>query len=558
MTSYLRQKIKTNLEYQGRRVTTDIPPYKTIKYIKELAKNLFYPINSEIRLIYQHKDITQYEQNIIGDFFKRKNQIYIKILTYSPQQRERAMIYEEEKKNQINKLSLSQSKGIFICSCKNDLIGNYCRNCKEFICNSCRINKEHENHRVTQVDIENLIESVKLYAITLQSEVLSNIKSTRDFCKRNEIKNNNIKKKNIDERHKIIQNKYDKIYEIYKKCIIDINPNNEDNNNADLILANYIQNTNGTNDDIEKILTEIYMKYTKQRRGMSAEDFNEYFKTLGQKEEELEIQSTDILAFRVRYELDEKMGQIYDKLEQVLDITLNYKIPLGLDSNSYYLYNIVKERKEKEKLQYENNQNEEKENEEEEKKEYEEVEEEDKNIPSNDINFKEKDIITSIDKNQDENNDNVNLRKEDEDEDDENNQKKKLGDIKNKNLMQNIEKNDLINKGVLQNKNNENEEENISDNDNNNDNNENENNDYENNEEVDKNNDYENNENNENNYDENNENNENNYDENNENENMYMENEENDPEKNLIMQQNAGNYDYNENENDIENQGDEN
>ena len=88
---------------------------------------------------------------------------------------------------------------------------------------------------------------------------------------------------------------------------------------------------------------------------MSAEDFNEYFKTLGEKEEELEIQSTDILAFRVRYELDEKMNQIYDKIEQVLDSTLNYKIPLGLDSNSYYLYNIVKERKEKEKLQYEKN-----------------------------------------------------------------------------------------------------------------------------------------------------------------------------------------------------------
>ena len=558
MTSYLRQKIKTNLEYQGRKVTTDIPPYKTIKYIKELAKNLFYPINSEIRLIYQHKDITPYEQSVIGDFFKRKNQIYIKILTYAPQQKERTLKYEEEKKNQINKLSLSQSKGIFICSCKNDLIGNYCRNCKEFICNSCRINKEHENHRVTQVDIENLIESVKLYAITLQSEVLSNIKSTRDFCRRNELKNNNINKKNIDERHKIIQKKYDKIYEIYINCITDINQDNEENNNADIILANYIQNTNGTNDEIEKILTEIYMKYTKQRRGMSAEDFNEYFKTLGEKEEELEIQSTDILAFRVRYELDEKMNQIYDKIEQVLDSTLNYKIPLGLDSNSYYLYNIVKERKEKEKLQYENIQNEEKENEEEEKKEYEEVEEEDKNIPSNDVSAKEKDMINSMDKKQDEDNQNIeneneneNEFKKDEEEEEveEDNQKKKLGDIKDKNLKQSIEKIDLINKGVLQNNNNENEEENNFDVDN--ENNENENNDNDNNENE--NNDNDNNE-NENNDDENNEN---NYDENNENENMnYMENEENDPEKNALMQQNAGNYDYNENEN--ENQNDEN
>ena len=38
----------------------------------------------------------------------------------------------------------------------------------------------------------------------------------------------------------------------------------------------------------------------------------------------------------------------------------------------------------------------------------------------------------------------------------------------------------------------------------------------------------------------------------------YMENEENDPEKNALMQQNAGNYDYNENENENENQNDEN
>ena len=568
MTSYLRQKIKTNLEYQGRKVTTDIPPYKTLKYIKELAKNLFYPINSEIRLIYQHKDITQYEQSVIGDFFKRKNQIYIKILTYSPQQREKLMLYEEEKKNQINKLSLSQTKGIFICSCKNDLIGNYCRNCKEFICNSCRINKEHENHRVTQVDIENLIESVKLYAITLQSEVLSNIKSTRDFCRRNELKNNNINKKNIDERHKIIQKKYDKIYEIHINCITDINQDNEENNNADIILANYIQNTNGTNDEIEKILTEIYMKYTKQRRGMSAEDFNEYFKTLGEKEEELEIQSTDILAFRVRYELDEKMNQIYDKIEQVLDSTLNYKIPLGLDSNSYYLYNIVKERKEKEKLQYEKNKNEYNENEEGEGNENEKNENIDENNTEKEKNEEEEKDEDEYEKNKNEeekeeekNNEeeneeeDENKKKEVEEEDDYNNQNKKLGDIKNKNLMQTMEKNDLINKGVLQNKNkDENNENENNENENNdeegvmeNENNENENNENENNE--DENNEDGNNE-DENNEDGNNEDG-NNEDENNEGVNLgYMEDEENDPEKNALMKQNAGNYDNNENKND--------
>ena len=48
MSILLRQKIRTNLEFQGRKITTEIPPYKTLKYVKELAKNLFYPINSDI------------------------------------------------------------------------------------------------------------------------------------------------------------------------------------------------------------------------------------------------------------------------------------------------------------------------------------------------------------------------------------------------------------------------------------------------------------------------------------------------------------------------------
>ena len=529
MSNYLRQKIKINLEYQGRKISTDVPPYKTIKYIKDLAKNLFYPINFEIRLIYQHKDITPYEQSIIGDFFKRKNQVYIKIITYSQKDKEHIDIHEEEKKNPINKLTASK-KGIFICSCKNDLVGNYCRNCKDFICNSCRINKEHESHRVTQVDIDNLVESVKLYAITLQSEVLSNIKSTKDFCKKNEKRNNNTKR-NIHSRYHILKDKYDKIYEIYNKFMNDINPNNNETLDADLLLADYIQKTNITNDDIEKILTDIYVKYTKQRKGMSADDFNNYFKILSQKEDELEIQSTDILAFRVNYEIDEKMNQIYDKIEQILDITLNAKIPLGLDSNSFYLYKIVKEKKEKSQLIY--NDDEDK-NKEEENNEY-----SNKLFPNGEMNFKEKEMITSIDKkpedkdndndndndneNEVENNNDSNHEKEEEDENSITEQKK-LREIRDKNLMQNIEKNDLINRGVLQDNNqNENEDNYNIDNENQ------ENINIENNEDLfDNNNNYEN-----------------------ENEEIgYQENEEDDPEKYALLKENAGNYIQNENNDD--------
>ena len=547
MSILLRQKIRTNLEFQGRKITTEIPPYKTLKYVKELAKNLFYPINSDIKLVYQHKDITPFENSVIGDFFKRKNQIFIKILPYYQNDKEKYI--EEEKKfyNNINKSVTNQSKQIFICSCKNDIIGNYCRNCKDFICNICRINKEHENHRVTQVDIDNLVESVKLYAITLQSEVLLNIKSTREFCKKNEMKNSG--DKNVNSRHQIIQNKYDKIYDIYSQCIKDINPKNNINKDADLILAEYIQKTNVTNDDIEQILTEIYMKYTKQRKGMTTDEFNNYFKMLGEKEVELENQSTDILAFRVNFELDEKMNQIYDKLENVLDLTLNSKTPLGLDPNTFYLYNIVKERKEKEKLKNDNSEKEKKEEEKEYEEEEKKEEEEEEKNENNEIN---------------DNNENEEIHEEEENEDIIKN--KKLGTIKDKNLMQNIEKNDLINKGVL----NENDIKNNNENNNNKYNN-NENNNYEdidneNNDNEDINNDYNNNDNN--NYEDNKENNEDNEENNNgninenddvniehlqiknneENENEeeqdfeYQENEEEDKDKENIMKENSGNY----------------
>ena len=65
--------------------------------------------------------------------------------------------------------------------CKFNYIENYCRTCKQFICNQCRLNNLHESHKSIQVNIDNLIDSVRLYAITLQSEILSNHKVARDY-----------------------------------------------------------------------------------------------------------------------------------------------------------------------------------------------------------------------------------------------------------------------------------------------------------------------------------------------------------------------------------------
>ena len=77
---YNLQKIKINIEYEGKIKSSEVPPYKPINFIKEVARDLFKNnISPLIKLKYNNKDLTQFEGNIIGDFFKRKNIIKIKI-----------------------------------------------------------------------------------------------------------------------------------------------------------------------------------------------------------------------------------------------------------------------------------------------------------------------------------------------------------------------------------------------------------------------------------------------------------------------------------------------
>ena len=393
------KKIKVNLEYEGRIISSQVPPYKTLNYLKELAKNVFYLTNSEIQMIYSHKDITQFDNYIIGDFFKRKNPISIKINT---------LIINSKSTNDIRKKrKYKLDKANFLCSCNRDLIANYCRNCKMFICNSCRINQIHIKHKVTQVDTDNLVESVKLYALTLQNDISLNIKKTQDNIEKLE---NNDNKYDISNRHELIKQKFDTIFNIYSDCINNLN----NNNNIEQVVIDYKNQTDNTNIEIEKTLQKIYNKYTKGRKEMTQDDFIKYFKLLSEKEDDLQNQSNDIISLRVNDDIKERMKLIYDKIEQILDFTLNAKNTLGVSSETDYLFNLVlKNKKEKE----ENNN-----------------EENDNNNNENTNNNEE---------NENEDNDSDNNNEENEEE------KRKLNNIIDKNQLQKEEKNNLITMGVL-------------------------------------------------------------------------------------------------------------
>ena len=410
-------KIKVTLEYSGRSITSEIVPYKTIKYLREITKTLFYPIQGEVNLIYQNKDITKYGQYPLGEFFKNKNQIFIKVIKQTKSVKE----INRDNDYKYNLIEIEKKKE-FLCLCKNDLINNYCRNCKQFICNNCRNNKFHKYHKTIQIEINNLVESTKLYAITLQSEILSNIKNSQDYDKK--FQNQNF----IDAfaRQEIIQRKYESIYEIYKNMLNELKISENSNDN---VYDEYIIKAKKENQEIENILSEIHLKYNVKKKKMTQNDFNDYFILLGKKEDKLEDMSTKIYEIKVNYEINEKLNEINNQIEKILDRVLNEKNLLGIDDSTMNIYNfILKKNRIKEDKNNKNDKNNEINN----NKDEIETKEEIQTTTRNDIIEEPKKIENSK----------IDLQ--------EDKQKlRKLRKVKNKDILQEAEKNQLVSMGVL-------------------------------------------------------------------------------------------------------------
>ena len=72
-------QINFNLEYRSKIVKAKLPAYRTIYHLKELCKEAFFILRQQIHLTYKNKDITQLDHCILGDYFKGKNNIFIKV-----------------------------------------------------------------------------------------------------------------------------------------------------------------------------------------------------------------------------------------------------------------------------------------------------------------------------------------------------------------------------------------------------------------------------------------------------------------------------------------------
>jgi hypothetical protein len=121
------KKYKIVLEYNLITHNIEIEPYRQIKNIRERVIKLFHGIKNDIILKYNNKDLTPNENVTLGEYFKNKTKLILKIIDSNKSNKEYTPIPKPENEN-------------VDCSCSKSNVKNYCRSCNEFICENCKFN----------------------------------------------------------------------------------------------------------------------------------------------------------------------------------------------------------------------------------------------------------------------------------------------------------------------------------------------------------------------------------------------------------------------------------
>ena len=251
MSIFFKKKLVVNLNFENKKIQVKIPPFKPVKYIKTIARLVYkIPNNLKINLLYNDSDLVYYNDEIIGYFF-RKNPVSIKVISK-------------------NSILNEENKDLHCFYQDPNLIKYYCRDCNMFICEDCKLNNLHSSHKLIQINKDNLINCVRLYGFTLQSEIFS-----------------------------------------YKKSIIE-KYGNEINEKISF------KNLMDENNEIDKMLNEIHKKFIVVENEMYIYQFENYFTLLFNKDCLINKEKNKINSIlKSKYKEIEKIKQLEKKEENI-------------------------------------------------------------------------------------------------------------------------------------------------------------------------------------------------------------------------------------------------
>ena len=380
-------KIKVTFEYGNQKVTLNCEPYKTIGETKNKAMRKIYGANKGLHCFYLNRDLYRKENEQLGNFFPKRENITLKLMMpiripgehddikneFFGEPLLNTNLYTNGYNGSKNKYINNPDKKKFLKDNKNDSILNssksyavssrnnkalsgfasvnnnnddspnyfcnncnkrtlhfFCRNCQDFLCEECKKLPKHNNHLKIKIDPFNLEENIKLYIMIVQTDIEQNIHTNEEYYKQfynneNTIDNDNYSVKLIA--------KLEELANLYNNIIHKLKETYSKNNNEgiDMLINEYNLNSRIISGELNNILTDLYTNFTQSRKKMGFLQFKNYFNMINEKEKNWTSITKNIIVFKVNNDINEKVKKFYEKMEKEIDELINIKKPFCLE-----------------------------------------------------------------------------------------------------------------------------------------------------------------------------------------------------------------------------------
>ena len=227
---------------------------------------------------------------------------------------------------------LNATKTKCLCSlCKEAGSVVFCRKCAVFLCNSCYKSQAHFMHRNAVYEHKTKETSVKNYALMLLNEInayKTNVKEHKAAISEND----------VEERYKNIIQKYDTVLDLYSNMMSHVDVNANDGNDAQ---CNSTINVDHIKEELDTVVYGLYKEYSKGKKKMNGEQFEKMYNDIYSKENTVKTAFTTVDAETVKNELSKGKKRVDDEITQIIQEQLVNDIPLGLNIDTFRLYNQI-------------------------------------------------------------------------------------------------------------------------------------------------------------------------------------------------------------------------
>ena len=322
MKNIYNTDIKFVIEHQTRQVPVKLKPHQQIQAIKDLAARAFFLLREEIKLTFENRDISQYDVARVGEFFKGKKNIFIKVMLVAPKQRK--LPYTKQ---------LNAAKTKCLCAlCKEAASVAFCRKCALFLCDSCSESQAHFLHRNAVYEHKTKETSAKNYALLLLNEISAyktNVKEHQAAISEND----------VEERYKNVIQKYDTVLDLYSNMMshVDVDVSASEGSDAQCNATN----VEHIKEELDTVVYGLYKEYSKGKKKMNGEQFEKMYNDIQSKENSVKTAFTVVDAENVKNELTKGKKRVDDEIAQIIHEQLVNDIPLGLNIDTFRLYNQI-------------------------------------------------------------------------------------------------------------------------------------------------------------------------------------------------------------------------